>query len=74
MIVASETFTQLPRVDVTYRLDAKSGVWFPSTMDDVYKMPVRAFRGSVNDVHTVGRASYSNLRRFETTTRIVVPQ
>lgn len=64
----------LADIDVTYRLDTTSGVWFPSTMDDVYKMPVRAFRGSVNYVHTVGRATYSNLRRFETTTRIVVPK
>lgn len=64
----------MAEIDVNYRRDPASGVWFPDRMEDVYRVPARVPRGDLKYVHTMGRATYSNLRYFQTAVRIVVPQ
>lgn len=61
-------------IDVMYRREANSGIWMPAKMTEVYEGPIP--RGTQAPVRgrTVGEASYSDFKRFETSVRIVVPR
>ena len=61
-------------IDVMYRREANSGIWMPAKMTEVYEGPIP--RGTQAPVRgrTVGEASYSDFKRFETSVKIVVPR
>ena len=61
-------------IDVTYRRDAASGIWLPSKMSELYEGPIS--RGTRDPVvgRCLGTARYSDFKRFETSTKIVLPQ
>jgi hypothetical protein len=64
-------------IEVTYRHESRFGVWVPDGMRETYEQAFRGlYRGQIRTfqerVDCV--ATYTNFRRFETETRIVVPQ
>ena len=61
-------------IDVTYRPEANSGIWMPVKMTEVYEGPIPLGTRAPVRGRTVGQASYSNFKRFETSVKIVVPR
>jgi hypothetical protein len=61
-------------IDVTYRPEANSGIWMPVKMTEVYEGPIPLGTRAPVRGRTVGQASYSNFKRFETSAKIVVPR
>jgi hypothetical protein len=62
------------RVTVEYELDARLDTMLPAGMHEVYRGAVTAGTGS-REVSTVEcRARYSDFKRFETSTRLIVPK
>ena len=56
-------------IDVTYRPETSSGIWMPAKMTEVYEGPIPRGTQAPARGRTVGEASYSNFKRFETSVR-----
>jgi hypothetical protein len=53
-------------VTVSFQKDARLGIWVPSMMSEQYN--------AMDGKTTIGTASYSNFRRFDTSVRVVAPE
>jgi hypothetical protein len=62
-------------VTVVYRLDDRLGSLLPATMDEAYdRVTGPSQRPSAATMSIVCRATYSDYRRFETATRLIIPK
>jgi len=62
-------------VTVVYRLDDRLGTLLPATMDEAYDRVTRPSRQpGAATTSIVCRATYSDYRRFETATRLIIPK
>jgi hypothetical protein len=64
----------LADIEVTYRRDASSGLWLPAQMTELYDGPITLGTRAPMTGRAVGRATYSDFKRFETSVKIVIPR
>lgn len=62
-------------ISVSYGVDVRLGLMVPTEMRESYEGPLGAARTiNVDDQRIVGRATYSDFRRFETSGRVIIPK
>jgi hypothetical protein len=64
----------LADIEVSYKRDAASGLWLPAQMTELYDGPLTLGTTAPVAGRAVGRATYSDFKRFETSGKVVLPK
>lgn len=65
----------LADIDVTYERDQRLGLWVPSKMTEIYEGPMVLSAGASPRLgRTTTEATYSDFKRFQTSTKITLPK
>lgn len=64
----------LADIDVSYTREARSGMWLPAKMNEIYQGPLPRGRSGPIVGRIVGRATYAGYRHLDEPVRVTLPQ
>ncbi|MBL8140938.1 MAG: hypothetical protein JNM38_07520 [Acidobacteria bacterium] len=64
----------LADIDVSYTREARSGMWLPAKMNEIYQGPLPRGRSGPIVGRIVGRATYAGYRHLDVPVRVTLPQ